>query len=881
MFQALSRILWKLRHGWRKKALDRELAEEMQFHMEMLEQESAGSARREFGNLAHITEDSRANWGWTWVETVMQDLRLAFRVLPRHWSSTAAACAALALGVGFSIAVFTIVNAILLRPLPYRQPDRLVMVWAVNQQQGWDQEKMSAPEMVDWQRSGLFESVVGFTPNMTSITGPGEPVLTHGYAVTRGFLQLLGMQPMLGRAFSDEEERKGGEKNRILLRHSFWMRRFGGDPNVIGQRLLIADKPYIITGVMGPEFQFFNRQTDLYVPIEWDPSESTNRGRGLRLVARLKDGIALEQAQARANVLAETLAREHPESNRGWTVRLSPLPVDTTGPVRPVLWVLLGSVAMVLMIACANVTNLLLAQGIARSKEVALRLALGAGRARIMRQMLTENLLLAITAGAAGYGLAHLAVHNFRSALPEQFSSGRSLIQMERIQIDGWVALFAVVVVPATAVLFGLIPAWRNSRADFNEAMKDTGRTTGAGSGERRLQGMLVTFEIAIAVVLVIGAALLARSFERLYEQGPGFQPAKLKSMYVSLPTYEHQIRNGADWQRVSRSLYERAMSAVGTAPGIAAAAGVSHMPLAGFYYLADFEIEGQPSSRDEKPHAIDRYVSNNYHSTLGMPLLEGRYFESFDRPESGRVVVVNEQFARHYLTGKPAAGRRLRYFGAGADQWYTIVGVVRGERAGGMEEEPKPMIYFSMNQSPWGLFHLIVKTDVDLPSTVNMVRTALHQISPKIALYEVRTLDDLVLDSTWRIRYSMMMLAAMASVALVLAALGVYGVLNYAVRKRTREIGVRMALGADRHAVLKLVASDGMRLAVAGIGAGLVAACLLTRFLTSLLFGVHAIEPMLFVFVSIFLAAVALMACLLPARRASGLQPLEALREE
>ncbi|MFN7937358.1 MAG: ABC transporter permease [Bryobacteraceae bacterium] len=876
---ALSRLWWKLRHGWRKASLDRELDEEMRFHLDMLEQEAGPDARREFGNVTQLKEASRAHWSWPSLETFLLDLRFAFRCFRRDWSSNTAAAGALSLGIGFSIAVFTIVNAILLQPLPYRNPDRLVMVWAVNKQQGWDQEKMPVPELLQWQRSGLFESMVGFVPNMTSITGPGEATLTHGYAVTPGFLQTLGMQPMIGRAFSADEERKGGEKNRILLRHSFWMRRFGGDPNVVGQRILIEDKPYIVVGVMGPEFQFFNRQTDLYVPADWSPADIQHRGRMVRVIARLKDGISLEQAQSRANVIAEQMAHDFPQSNRGWTTQLSPVKSDTTGPVRPALLVLLSSVGMVLLIACVNVTNLLLAQGVARSKEVGLRLALGADRGRIIRQLLTESLVLAALSGGAGYAIALLAVNYFRGTLPAQYSFGRFLIQMERIQIDASVAIFAAVVVPLVAVLIGLFPAWRNSRADFNESLKDTGRTAGASVGARRLQSMLVAGELAIAVVLVIGAALLARSFERLYQQGPGFQSGKLKSLYIALPTYESQIRNMEDAQRVSRALYDRTMSAVAATPGVQAVASVGHLPLAGFYYLSNFIIEGAESTSEDQAQAIDRYVSNSYHRTMRVALREGRYLEDFDRPESLRVVVVNEQFARRYLQGKPAVGRRLRY-GPNAP-WHTVVGVVAGEPAGGMEEEPKPMIYFSMNQSPGSLFHLIVKTDLDLPATVKLVTTTLHQISPKIAPYEVRTLDDMVLDSTWRVRYSMMMMTAMSMIALILASLGVYSVLSYAVNKRTREIGVRMALGAGRGDILAMITRDGLRLAAIGIGSGLLAACLLTRFLSTILFGVRAVDPLIFSTVGAVLALVVIVTCLLPARRAAALSPSAALRDE
>jgi putative ABC transport system permease protein len=876
--RAWSRFLWKLRYGWRRGALDHELQEEIRFHLDQLKQvhPNPAAARREFGNVGLLMEDSRSAWGWRWAGNFVQDLRFAARSFKRDWTSGVAAITALALGTGLAIAIFTLVNAVLLRPLPYKDPDRLVMLWGVNKELGWDQEKVSAPEMLDWEHSGLFEGIVGFTPNMTSITGPGEPELTHGYQVTAGFLQLLGIQPMLGRAFTPEEEKKGGDYKVMLLRYSFWMRRFGGDSNVIGQKILVENEPYRIVGVMPPEFQFFNRQTDLYLPSRNTPEDIHGRFRFFRLVGRLKPGVTLAQAQARADVLSAQFARDYPQTNRGWAVNLVPIPLDTTGPVRPALWVLLAAVGMVLLIACANVANLLLAQGIGRSQELALRMALGAGRSRVMRQLLTESLMLAAAGSLAGYAMAHVAVRYFGGTLPRQYSFGRFLIQMERIRIDGGVAAFAVIVVPLAAVLVGLAPAWKASTPGLVDAFRG-GRASGTGA--RRLQNFLVAGELALSVVLVVGAALLTQSFERLYQQGPGFQPAGLKSMYVNLPTFEYpgDARNG----NITASLWQRVMTAARETPGVESVAAVSHLPLAGFYYLADLEVEGYQSTRDTRPQAIDRYVSNSYHETMSVPLRQGRYFNTLERPGGPLAVIVNEQFARRYFPNTSPVGRRLRYAGGGTAPWYTIVGVSAGEPAGGMEEEPKPMVYFSMDQSAWPLFHLIVKSRTDLDSTVNAVKQSLRRISPAISPYEIRSLDVMVLDSTWRVRYSMMLLAALATVALVLAALGVYGVLRYAVGRRTREIGIRMALGAESGSIVRMVLGDGLKVAVAGVLAGIAGAALLTRFLSSLLFGVRAIEPLTFALVCGVLLLVATCACVAPAMRAAALPPVDALRQE
>ena len=504
-----------------------------------------------------------------------------------------------------------------------------------------------------------------------------------------------------------------------------------------------------------------------------------------RLIARLKPGISLGQAQARANTLAAQFVRDHPESNRGWTVNLVPVPLDTTGPVRPALWVLLAAVGMVLLIACANVANLLLAQGIARSQELALRMALGAGRARVVRQLFTESLLLAAAGGLLGYGLAHLAVRYLRGTLPQQYSFGRSLIQLERIHIDNWVAIFAAVVVPLAAVLIGLAPALRASRPALIEALRE-GRSSGALAA-RRLQNVLVAGELALSVILVIGAALLAQSFAHLYRQGPGFQSAGLKSMYISLPTFEYEIRNPDDFQRVTGPLWQRTMSAVAETPGVESVAAVSHLPL-GRLLLSDRVGNRRtirpPPAISPRPSIAMSATRTTHHAACLCG--SGRYFNSFDRADGQRVVLVNEQFTRRYFPGVDPVGRRLRYPGNNS-QWFTIVGVTAGEPAGGMDEEPKPMVYFSMDQSPWTFFHLIVKSRMDLDATVSAVKQSLHKISPSIAPYEIRTLDGMVLDSTWRVRYSMMLLIALAAVAMVLASLGVYGVLRYSVGKRTQ----------------------------------------------------------------------------------------------
>ena len=877
---------------WLRRSRDKEIETELQYHLDMLSREAQEegmspaeaeiAARRKLGGAVLVRERVRDIWSWPSLEAVAKDLRYAVRVLRKNPLFTLAAVSSLALGLGMTTSIFTLVNSILLHSLPYSDPDRLVMLWSENKEQHWDHEKMSFPEMLDWEKTAIFDRVVGFLPNMGTVTSPGEPELVHAYGVTPGALPMLGVRPMIGRAFTPDEERRGGARA-VILRHNIWQRLYGGDPKAIGRTMLFNDTPLVIVGVMPPGFEFFNRESDLILPAYLDPQRVTTRFRLLRVMARLKSGLSLRDAQTRANVIAANFARQYPQFNRGWTVNLVPFPVDTAGPVRPALLVLMGAVGLVMLIACSNVASLLLAQAGARSKEISVRLALGASRGCVARQMMLESLLLASCGGAAGLLLAYFVVQYFRSTLPDRFSAGRFMLQLDQIRLDPSVVLFSVLMVLASALLFGLVPAWRTSKADVNEGLKDASRGGSSSLPTRRAQRALVVAQVAVAVVLAIAAGLLIQSFARLYQQGPGFRAENLKTADILLPSFELQNASRDDMRAWVRTNYDLVMDRVAALPGIEAVTSVNDLPLSGFYLLNEFTIENR-AERDPGDHvrAIDHYVWPAYFETMGIPLLSGRYFNRLDGEQQPRVAVVNDAFVRHYLAGVNPIGRRVKFGASNSNgPWHSIVGVVGGERAGGMDEEPRPMIYLSTSQYAQSIFHLIVRSRMDLATTMSAIRAALHKINPKIAPYAPTTFDTVVLDSTWRVRYSMLLLTVLAVVSLVVSVVGVYGVISYGVSERTSEIGIRLALGARTSNVVGMITREGMRLALAGVALGLVSAAALMRLLSSLLFGVRAIDWATYAAVAGILLAAAALATFLPARRAARLDPTSALRHE
>jgi len=822
----------------------------------------------------------------------VSDLRVAVRALMRAPMSSFVAVATLAVGIASIATMMTIVNAILLRKLPYAEPDRLVMVWPEKQDVGWVRERMSFPELREWEQSGIFQQVVGFVPVMLTITRPGEPERVHGHAATTGLLSLLGVKPLLGRAFSAEEDGPNSS-SAVILGYSFWKRRYAGDRDIIGKTIDFDGLPHLVVGVMPPEFQFFNRQSDVLFTINHKP-ESFGRRRFLRAIARLKPGSGLEEAQQQVNGVAAHLAREYPQFNAGWSARLVSLPDDAAGELRAPLLALLGAAALVLVIACSNVVSLLLVQVNDRARDLALRLALGADRWRIVRQVLTESSLLAAAGAVPGLLLAYVAVQFFRDTLPERFGAGRYLIQLDQIQFDGRALLMAAAFVPLSALAVGLLPAVRASRAGLTELLKDAARGGSQSRGTRRIHRAVMALQIAVAVLLVIGASLLVQTFAALYRRGPGFRADNMVTVSLQLPLFQRRTlppEQRREWiKRTQESVLER----IAALPGIDAAASVNDLPLRGFYWLNPLTIERRVE-RDvnDVPQAVDRYVSPGYFATLGIPVIQGRYFGPLEDERQSLASIVNEAFVRKYLTDGVVLGRRVsrrtvvnlaQPEAAKADAatpWYTVVGVVADEPLGGVEEPPRPIIYFSTAQHPQDAFNLVVRSRLAPSAALAATTAELKRIDPMIAPYGPTTFDTLVLDSTWRVRYAMLLLGGLALVSLVMALAGIYSVMTYAVTRRTGEIGVRMALGARRGAVLRMVLSETMALAAIGVLIGLAAAAGLARFLSNLLFGVTAFHLPTYAAVTLLVFGIAVLASVLPARRAASVDPLCALRTE
>ena len=836
-------------------------------------------------------------------EKLRQDVLHAVRVFRRRPVPTLLVVASLGLGIGVGTAIFSIVNAIILRPLPYTDSGRLVMLWPANPKEGITEDQarsegrsMSGAEFLDWQeKSGVFERMVAFGSNETTVTQPGDPVMIFGYSPTPGLFPLLGVTPSIGRGFLPEEERPGGPEA-VVLRHDLWQRRFGGDPSVIGKKLVLTDTAYTIVGVMPPEFVFFSRQVEFLSPLRW-PADNMRRSRGyrsLRVMARLKPGYTLEQSQARADVFSDNLARDYPATNHGLKMRLVPVNEDATSSIRSALLMLMGGVGCVLLITCLNVANLILVQVASRGRELAARSAMGASRGRLIQQLLTENLLLSAAGGACGLALAWILIQRFQALLPDPMTYGKWLIQVEGIRMDSRVVGFALLVALITGVVFGLIPALRASRPDLNELLKDAGRGSAGGRSTRKLQEALVVAEVSLALVMVTGAVLLVRSFVGLYSRGPGIRTENVLTFQSQLPWWEMEPRlrkqglsgdalgKAADVEM--RSLNERILERVQALPGVRSAGLTSYIPMTGWYRRTDVTIEGRAVDPAAKglPQALVRIVSPGYFETIGLPLVRGRQLEARDGPDSMPVVVIDQEMARRYWAGDNPLGKRMKWGGPGGnDPWLTVVGVMGDIREDGIDKPPQPTFYVPLKQGSLFGFFLAVRTQSEPTSILPALRRALSEAHPQLPIYRVRKLEDIVLDSTWRLRYSMLLLGGLSALALILAVIGVYGVLSYAISTRTQEIGVRMALGADQDDIVRLVMSRGVRLMAIGVVIGLAAAGALTRSLSTLLFGVSALDPLTFALVAVVLVGAGCLACYVPSLRASRLNPVTALRHE
>jgi predicted permease len=817
---------------------------------------------------------------------MLQDLRWAVRALAKSPGFTLAAVATLALGIGANTAIFSLVDGILLRPLEFREPERLVAVWGRFRSPDLDTNPLSVPELEDLRRQagGTLESITGFSPTSANLTGVDQPERIQAMVVTTNFFDVLGASPARGRTFAAEDD-AGGIGTAAVITDGLWRRRFGGAPDVIGRNMRLDDDDFTVIGVMP---RGFGQPGDTGPsPVEiWVPSNfripqlpfEQRSARFVAVIARLAPGVSRSQAQARLAGIADRVRLQNPDQyapRAGWSLRLLPLFDQVVGNVRPALFVLLGAVGLVLLIGCANVANLSLARSAEREREIAVRAALGAGRLRVVRLLLTESLVLALLGGGLGVLLAVWGSDLLVSL------TATNLPRVGEIGIDLRVLAFTLALTVLTGIAFGLIPALQMSRGDLQPALKDATRGATAGRARGRTRAFLVVAEIALALVLLVGAGLLLESFRRLLAVDPGFEPEGLLTAQVSLPVPNQPERGKYYSDEMQRTFYRQVLAELSASPGVRAAGLSSNLPLSGGSNLGAFRIEGRPVPPGEPPPLAEfRAVSPGYFRLMEIPVLAGRELDEKDRSDAPFVAVVNRALARRFWPGEDPVGRRIRIGPDGAVE-LTIVGVVGDVRQLRLESEPEPELYFPYEQAPSGTLTLVVRADRSPENLAPTMRAAVRAVEREQPVYNVLTMRQLLGRAVAPRRISMLLLNAFAVLALGLAAVGIYGVMAYGVAQRRREIGVRMALGAHRADVLRLVVGQGMALALAGVGVGLVAAFGLTRVLASLLYGVSRTDPRVFFGLSALLVAVALVACWLPARRASGLDPLAALRTE
>jgi len=800
-----------------------------------------------------------------------QDLRYGLRMLLKNPGFTAVAVIALALGIGANSAIFSVVNTVLLRPLPYKNPERLVMVWEDNSKQGFPRDTPSPANFMDWRdQNHVFESIAALVEISFNLTGAGEPERIDGQRVSASLFSLLGVEPQLGRAFRAEEDQPGGN-HVVIISHGLWQRRFGSDPGIVGKPINLNGESFTVVGVMPRTFQFPTRRDQLWVPIAFNAKEAGERGNHyLEVIARMKPGVTLQQAQAEMTTIATRLQQQYPETNTSIGAVVTPLHEHVVGDIKPALLVLLGAVAFVLLIACANVANLLLARAAVRQKEIALRLALGAGRARLIRQFLTESVLLAALGGGVGLLLAVVGLNVLKRFIPPNIS------QAHAIAIDAKVLIFTVLVSLVTGLIFGLAPATQAANFNLNDTLKESGRDSAAGSRGNRIRGLLVISEVAVSFILLIGAGLLINSFLHLRNVDPGFRAERALTMKIVLPEtrYADKEQRGIFYRELIRR--------VETLPGVISAAVATNLPLTETGNSVGVSIEGRADpAPDRVPIVITRIISPRYFETMGIPLLKGRAFAEEDKAESPAVVVLSETTARKFWPGEDALGKHIKIGPTNSpNRWLTVVGVVKDVRQFELVVEPKPQMYLPFTQA--NFFEpraLVVKTNLEPLSLAATVRKTVWEIDKDQPVSDIASMENIVSESVARQRFSMLLLGIFAGLALVLAAVGIYGVMSYSVAQRTREIGIRMALGAQRADVLKLTIGQGLKLVVTGVAFGLAAAVIMTRLMSSLLFGVSATDPMTFVTISFVLVSVAVLASYIPALRATRVDPMFALR--
>ena len=867
-----------------RKARDHELMEELESHLQMhiednlragLEpQEARRQALVKLGGVEQTKEAYRRGDGFPMLADLWQDIRYGARTLRKNPGFTLVAVLTLALGIGANTAIFSVVHSVLLHALPYRDAERLVVVWENNRSGNHPRNVISPINFLEWQaQAKSFEGLAAFYDTRFNLTGAGEPVAAPVQVATSNLFSVLGADALLGRTFTAEDA-EPGHNDVIVLSYGFWQRQFGGARDVVGKTVALDGVQVTIIGVMPADFKWFVKENSRSgKPAEfWVPTKLKERpGRYLSAVARLKPGVTFASAQAEMETIAGRIQQERPEFNTNMGVTLVPLREQLAGEIKTPLMILLGAVAFVLLIACANVANLLLARAASRSKEIAIRAALGAGRARIARQLLTESLLLSLVGGALGVGLAAWGIKALIALSPP------NLIGSTQVAVNLTVLGFTCAISLVTGVDFGLLPALEAARFDANDALKESGRGHTGSRRSRRARSAFVVAEIGLALVLLVGAGLLVKSFTRLVSVDPGFDPKNLLTVRVQLPPKKYK----EDAQVVA--FFRQATEQVAHLPGVRSVSVANYLPFyTGLGARTSFFIEGQPKPAPGTESATDvRVTDENYFRTLSIPVLRGRDFTPQEATGDRHTIIINEALARKYFPGQDPVGQRITVDMMDNPQPNEIIGVVGDVRYDKLDAEQYPMVYWTQPQLAYSEMTFVVRTEGEPTAQADAVRRAIQSIDPNQPVADIRTMESWIDESVSRARFGALLLAVFAGGALLLAAVGIYGVMAYSVTQRQHEIGIRMALGAQASDVLRMVLGQGMTLTLTGIVVGLAGAFALTRVLATLLYGVSVTDPLTFAAVALLLAAVALIACYVPARRAVKVDPLIALRYE
>lgn len=865
--------------------IDREMRSHLDLQTEanikagMSPSEARQQALRSFGKVERAVDAAYDVKGGGVFETLLQDVRYGVRMLTKHKAFTAVAVITLALGIGANTAIFSVVNELLLRPLVYRDAERIVMLWEVTPE-GRRQNTTSRANFRAWRdQSSSFTQMAAFTDQRFNLTGDGEPEELSVQMATPEIFKVLGVDPLLGRTFLAEDD-GAGKTPVAVLSYALWQRRFGGQPSVAGQPITLNGETFTIIGVMPASFQFHikhrsgtGRPAELWtiLPMPIGPG-ANDRGRFLSVVARLKDGVAVEQAGAELRTIEARLSDEVPQFNKNYSAEVLPLREQFFGSVRRPLWLMLGAVGFVLLIACANVANLLLSLATSREKEIALRAALGARRGRIVRQLLTESLLLALLGSALGLGFAWLGIKALVAISP------RDLISLQSVGLNVSVLLWTLGVSLLTGIIFGLAPALHISRLNLNDSLKEGGKSESAqAGGSRRLRSALVVSEIALAVVLLASAGLLIKSFVRLQQVDRGFNTDNILTMVVRLPDAGYS----KDPQIVN--FFVQAMERIRSLPGVRSAGVINFLPLyGGLGSATGFKIEGRPEPPPGQGPSTDvRVVDAGYFETMGIPLLRGRNFSNLELREPRRVILINEALARKHFANEDPIGKRLDVAMFENPIWCEVIGVVGNVRYDSLIDESPPAVYFAHPDLAYSFMTLVIRTDGDPASIAPSVQREIRGLDSNQPVSDVRTMDQVMSEWVSRSRFNTLLLGLFAALATLLSAVGIFGVMNYSVALRTRELGLRLAVGAQPRQVLMLVLKQGLLLTVLGVAVGLAASLALTRLLSGLLFGVEAFDLSTFTTISLLLMFVSLLACYLPARRAMRIDPLRALRYE